>query len=90
MYEPHNSSSCSGCHIDTGAVPMTIYTNRNTMPYCNHDDQDDQDYYNRNNHKVYTLIFYSANVTMNGKELDPCNTGCCLPVIIQHDGSELL
>ena len=77
MYEPHNPSSYSDCHIDIDAVPMSIYTNRNTMPYCNCHDQDDQIYYNRNNHKVYTRIFYSANVTMKGKELDPCNNGYC-------------
>ena len=73
MYEPHNSSSRSDCHTDIDAVPMIINTDRNTMPYCNRDDEHDQNDYNRNNHKVYGLIFYSANVTMKGKELAPCN-----------------
>jgi hypothetical protein len=96
MYEPHNpSSGRSDCHTDIGAVPLTINTDRNAMHYCNqYEDQDDQNKYNRNNHKVYGLIFYSANVTMKGKELGPCNNnnnGCWLPIIIQHDdGSELL
>ena len=76
-YEPHNSSSRSDCYTDIGTVPMTIYTNRNIMRYCNRHDKDDQNDYNRNNHKAYPLIFCSANVTMKGKELDPCNNGYC-------------